>query len=184
MSKPDSRLVTLSKLMSLILRHDPSGFGVTLDAEGYTSLGELLEAIHRGLPHATRNDVIAVVQTIEPEKQRFSILDDDIRADYGHSLKGRIEHQAAVPPSLLYHGTHKDAMAAILAHGLSPMKRQYVHLTSDREIAMKVGSRRGKPSLIQVDAARAHSDGVRFYRANVSFWLADVLTPKYLKCAE
>jgi RNA:NAD 2'-phosphotransferase (TPT1/KptA family) len=56
--------------------------------------------------------------------------------------------------------------------------------TATREIALKVGSRRGKPRLIQVDAARAHGDGVRFYEANATFWMAVVLVPKYLKLAE
>jgi RNA:NAD 2'-phosphotransferase (TPT1/KptA family) len=28
----------------------------------------------------------AVVDTVEPDKQRFSIVDDEIRANYGHSI--------------------------------------------------------------------------------------------------
>ena len=46
-----------------------------------------------------------------------------------------------------------------------------------------MGSRRGKPVLLNVDAGKAHRDGVRFYRANESFWLADSIPPIYLALA-
>lgn len=183
MSKLKSRLIKISKIMSLILRHYPGRFGVTLDAEGYASIDDLLAAVRRGFPDVTCDDILAIVREIEPEKQRFSIVDEDIRANYGHSLKERIEHQAEVPPPVLYHGTHEKAVDAILNGGLHPMKRQYVHLTINQEIALKVGARRGKPCLIQVDADRAYSDGVRFYKANESFWLTDGVKPAYLKIA-
>ncbi len=60
------------------------------------------------------------------------------------------------------------------------MARQYVHLTEDRALALKVGSRHGKPRLIQVDAPRAPAEGVVFYKANRSFWLADAVSERYL----
>ena len=173
-------LVGLSKLMSLILRHEPEKFGVVLDAEGYTPMQELLEAIRRERPGVTEADLRTVVATLEPQKQRYSIVDADIRANYGHSLDGKIRHVAAVPPAILFHGTAEKAVAAILASGLRPMARQYVHLTEDRGLALKVGGRHGKPRLIQVDAARAHAEGVLFYRANPSFWLADGVPAKFL----
>lgn len=115
-------------------------------------------------------------------KYRFTILDDDIRANYGHSLAERIAQQAAEPPALLLHGTHESALARILVEGLVPMKRQYVHMTALPELALRVGARRGKPVLLEIEAARANAAGVTFYRANESCWLADAVPAQFLRC--
>ena len=68
------RLVALSKFMSLILRHEPEKFGVVLDAEGYTPLAELLEAIRREKPDITEADLRAVVASIEPQIDAFATM--------------------------------------------------------------------------------------------------------------
>ncbi len=178
MKSPD--LVQLSKLLSLMLRHEPHRFDLLLDAEGFASLEDTLRAVRIRLPRATEEDIIAVVETIEPDKRRFSIVDRDIRANYGHTLSERIRHEPAIPPAMLLHGTHAAALDVILRSGLEPMKRQYVHLTSDREIAGRVGSRRGRLVIVDVDAGAAHAAGVVFYRANESFWLADRVPARFL----
>lgn len=179
----DRRLVRLSKLMSLLLRHRPAEHGLVLDPEGFTPLDELLEVLGRELPGTTRNDVEAVVATVEADKQRFTIADGAIRANYGHSLAGRIAQEAATPPDVLFHGTNEAALATILADGLRPMRRQYVHLTTDRAIARRVGARRGRVRLLEVDAGAAHREGLAFYRANDSFWLVDAVAARFLRLA-
>lgn len=171
----------LSKFMSLMLRHKPTEFGLTLDAEGFTPLNELLEAItSSGHGDVTLDDIINVVEHNEPEKKRFTIVENDIRANYGHSIEGKIEHKPVPPPAVLYHGTHDGAVTSILSGGLKPMGRQYVHLTTNLELAKRVGCRRGKPVIIKVNAASAYNHGVKFYRANDAFWLVDDLPPAYL----
>lgn len=173
-------LVRLSKLLSLMLRHAPQEFGLVLDAEGFAPLEDVLRAARTKLGAVTEADILQVVHTIEPDKQRFSIVDGDMRANYGHSLTERIAHTPAQPPELLFHGTHEAAVPIVLREGLAPMKRQYVHLTPDRELAVRVGARRGKPVILEVAAGAAHRDGHRFYRANESFWLADAVPARYL----
>ena len=176
-----ARLVQISKFMSLMLRHEPAKFGLSLDAEGFTPLAEVVDALRTRFTDATAADVIAVVETNEPDKRRFTILDDDIRANYGHSLAERIAQQAATPPALLLHGSHELALGRILVEGLVPMKRQYVHMTALPDLALRVGARRGKPVLVEIDAAQAHAAGVTFYRANESFWLADSVPAQFLR---
>lgn len=175
------RLIKLSKLLSLMLRHEPSKFGLTLDAEGYAPLEEVLEAMRAEVPDVTAQDIEAVVETIEPDKRRFSILADDIRANYGHSITERIRHESAVPPEVLIHGTTEPAAVRILVEGLAPMRRQYVHLTLDAALAAKVGGRRGSPVLLEVDTRAAGESGVVFYRANENFWLADSVPAQFLR---
>ncbi|MGE0711866.1 MAG: RNA 2'-phosphotransferase [Planctomycetota bacterium] len=176
-----ANLVRLSKAMSLILRHRPEEHGVLLDAEGWTSVDELLSALRRRTPEVTLADVEAVVASVEADKQRFSLLDGQVRANYGHSLPGRIAQLAATPPDLLLHGAPRRVLEAILREGLHPMSRQYVHLTTSEEIATRVGGRRGEAVLLEVDAARAHAAGVVFYRANEAFWLVEALAASYLR---
>jgi putative RNA 2'-phosphotransferase len=180
MTRTSGDLKALSKLISLILRHEPERFGVVLDPEGYTSIEDLLVAVRSVRPATPLEDIAAVVATVEPDKQRFTIIGDSIRANYGHSLRERVAQVEAAPPPVLYHGTSARAVEAILEHGLRPMNRQYVHLTTDRELARRVGGRRGSPVLLRVDAARASAEGVKFYKANVTFWLVDALPPAYL----
>jgi putative RNA 2'-phosphotransferase len=175
-----SRLVRLSKLLSLVLRHSPDKFGIVLDPDGYAGLHDVLSAVQAAMPDATEAELIAVVDTIEPDKRRFTISDGEIRANYGHSLATRIEYPAGDPPEVLWHGTADRALPGIAAYGLLPMKRQYVHLTTDPNIALRVGARYGTPRVLKVDAARAHTGGVVFYQANDTFWLAEKVAPEYL----
>jgi putative RNA 2'-phosphotransferase len=175
-----NQLVQLSKLLSLILRHQPQSFGVILDAEGYASLEEVLSAVNTRLPRATLEDVQRVVHTLEPDKQRFSIVGAEIRANYGHSLPGHIEQAPAVPPEMLLHGTAQTAVASILENGLRPMRRQYVHLTTERALAERIGARHGTTCVLIVAAAQAAAEGVMFYRANPSFWLAKAVPARYI----
>jgi len=179
----DRRLIQISKLLSLMLRHQPEQFSLTLDAEGFAPIEDVLTALQSRLPGASADDILAVVATIEPDKRRFSIEDGEIRANYGHSLEERIKQQVATPPALLLHGTTESAALRILKEGLTPMRRQYVHMTVNRELALRVGARRGKPALLMIDAAAAHDTGVAFYRANDSFWLADSVPAKFIRYA-
>jgi putative RNA 2'-phosphotransferase len=174
------RLVRISKLLALILRHRPDQFGIVLDGEGYADLREVLAAVQTRLPGATLADLTMVVREVEPEKSRYRIEDGGIRANYGHSLAGRIAQEPGVPPALLWHGTPDHALEAIARQGLLPMRRQYVHLTTSRELATRIGARHGAPRTLKVDAARAHADGLVFYWANDAFWLSGHIPPGYI----
>lgn len=171
----------LSKFMSLILRHKPQQFGVVLDAEGFTPMDELLVALRSEHPEITKDDIVHVAEKVEPEKKRFTITEGEIRANYGHSIDGKIKHEEGMPPSTLYHGTHEDALPFISSSGLKPMGRQYVHLTTDYDLATRVGSRRGKPVVLRIKAYRAYEGGVKFYKANEMFWLVDSMPADYIR---
>lgn len=177
----DSRSVRISKLMSLILRHKPEQFDVVLDAEGYALLADVLHAITMSIPDVTLEDIRRVVDTIDPDKTRFSIAGAEIRANYGHSLKEKISQKKVEPPDVLLHGTSEATVQTIREMGLRPMRRQYVHLTTNRELAARVGGRHGKAHILEIDAHRAAESGIPFYRANDQFWLADFVPPQFIR---
>jgi putative RNA 2'-phosphotransferase len=60
------------------------------------------------------------------------------------------------------------------------MSRHHVHLSPDRETAMRVGRRHGRPVVLEVDAAAMHRAGCMFYRSENGVWLVDAVAPQYL----
>jgi len=174
-------LKQVSKQMAYLLRHAPEQAGLKLDPEGYVLLADLVAALRLSVPGITPDMVEAVVTQVEPQKQRYAIEGDAVRANYGHSLEDRIERTPVEPPAELFHGTSDNALAEIRDHGLRPMRRQYVHLTTDSQLALSIGGRHGTPSLLRIDSARAYAEGLVFYQANHTFWLADAVPSRFIQ---
>ena len=174
--------VRLSRTVSHALRHDPARYGLTLDADGWAGVGDLLAALRRqrsGWARLDRSDLERMIA--RSDKPRFELTGDRIRARYGHSLPGKVPRLREPPPPLLYHGTTPEAAPRILAEGLRPMGRQYVHLSTDERTAREVGRRRTRrPVVLAVRAGAAHAAGVPFYRGEAGIWLADHVPPDVL----
>lgn len=62
-----------------------------------------------------------------------------------------------------------------------PMSRQYVHLSTDVETAMRVGKRHGEPVVLKVNAKKAVNDGYKFYLSDNGVWLVKQLSVDYLE---
>ena len=174
--------VQLSKTLSHALRHEPWRYELELDEHGWADIDQVLQALREERPQWTnlgRTDLETLVAT--SAKKRHEISGDRIRASYGHSVPGRLARTPATPPDVLFHGTTRRALPVIERDGLVPMSRQYVHLSPTLQVAREVGSRRDRtPALLQVDAARAHADGIAFYAGNDVVWLADAVPARYL----
>jgi len=182
MPMEDKRRESISKTMSFMLRHGPEKFKIILDPEGFTPIEDVLRGLGRRFKGLTRDDMIEVVDRCE--KGRFEVRGEDIRACYGHSIPIRIQYDPIEPPEILLHGTAHRFLDDIMRVGLRPMDRQYVHLTVREDFAREVGRRRDKdPVILTVEALRAHRDGVRFYKANENFYLADLVPASYIKKA-
>jgi len=169
------RRVRLSKLVAFVLRHRPERFGLRLDAEGFVPLADLLAAI----PDATEDEIHEVVAA--SEKPRFEVVGDRIRARYGHSVSQPIAHPEVEPPERLYHGTAARSLPDIRRGGLRPMRRQYVHLSTDRTQALVVGRRHDPaPVVLVVRAREAWQAGVRFFRPAAPLYLAHAIPPEFI----
>ena len=169
-----------SKYISLILRHRPDIAGVTLDEHGWANAAELIEGVSR-----TRFLDMALLEEIvrTDEKGRYSFNEDHtlIRANQGHSVPVDVELPQAAPPELLYHGTGKRSVASIDAEGLLPRSRLYVHLSADRETAVKVGARHGSPVVYEVLAGQMAADGYAFFLSVNGVWLTKTVPAQYLR---
>jgi putative RNA 2'-phosphotransferase len=80
------RATSISKYLSLVLRHDPAAAGVTLDAEGWVSVEELLAGAARHGHSFTRAELDEVVQKSDKQRFAFSLDAQRIRANQGHSV--------------------------------------------------------------------------------------------------
>jgi len=177
MSRNDVRI---AKRLALWLRHDPAAAGLTLDAQGWTDVDAVLDAMRRTDPSLGWEDLLRVVET--NDKQRFELnpAADRIRARQGHSVEVELDWPVTAPPPHLYHGTVDRFVAAIMAEGLKPMARHHVHLSPDIETATRVGRRRGKPVILAVDAEAMARDGFSFRLTGNGVWLTDAVPSKYL----
>ena len=107
------------------------------------------------------------------DKQRFGFSADGqrIRANQGHSVAVDLGLTPEPPPSILYHGTVERFVTSIMETGLEKRARQHVHLSPDVDTANRVGSRRGKPVILEIAAADMHSAGFLFFRSANGVWL-------------
>lgn len=169
-----------SKFLSYVLRHRPDTVGITLDANGWVSVEELLNACAQNGKAISKAALEEIVRT--SPKQRFALSDDGtrIRANQGHSVAVELGLSPQTPPPVLYHGTVETSLASILREGLKKMSRHHVHLSYDRATAAAVGGRRGKPLILEIDAGRMHRDGYVFYKSDNNVWLTDAVPAEYL----
>lgn len=169
-----------SKFMSLILRHKPETIGISLDEHGWADVDELIAGISR--THEFNRDMLEEIVRTD-EKQRYSFNEDKtlIRANQGHSIPVDVELDEVEPPEELWHGTGEKYVSSIDEQGLIPKSRLYVHLSKDKETAVKVGKRHGKPVLYVVKAGEMCKDGYKFYLSKNGVWLTKEVPVKYLR---
>ncbi len=173
----------LSKFLSLVLRHKPEEIGLTLDAQGWAKVDELLEkAADTGLTRTRLKQIVA-----ESDKQRFAFSPDGnlIRANQGHSLPVDLALVPQSPPERLFHGTARRHQASIFASGLEKRQRQHVHLSADIATAQAVGSRYDRqPLLLSIDAQGMFAKGYVFYCSANGVWLSEHIPPQYIQICE
>lgn len=171
----------ISKFLSLVLRHQPETIDLALDANGWANVEELIAKCEKHNHTFSEDELKEIVFT--NDKKRFSFNDDEtqIRANQGHSIDVDLALNPATPPSFLYHGTVAKFLENIRQDGLLKMNRQHVHLSKDKETAIKVGSRRGSPVILVVNSFRMHEDGFVFFISENGVWLTDHVPVKYIE---
>ena len=170
----------ISKALSYWLRHKPEDIGIEIGEDGWVDIKTLMEKASNKLVFDF-NELKEVVKN--NDKQRFSISEDlcNIRANQGHSVEVKIEYKEVTPPQILFHGAPVGVIDQIMKEGLSKMNRHHVHLSPDTETAAKVGSRRGKFEILQVEAMAMRADGYKIYISDNGVYLVDKVPVKYIK---
>ena len=171
--------VKVSKYMSYLLRHNHEN--LKMDRQGFVDLDELLEKINERF----QIDSKVFLEIVErSERRRFEIVENRIRALYGHTIPVKLELEEDKVAKIFYHGTTPDAASKILKVGLKPMKRKWVHLSPTIEIAEEVGLRRTKnPVILEINAEEARKSGSEFYKATDKVYVCEAILPRYIKMA-
>jgi putative RNA 2'-phosphotransferase len=173
------RIKRVSKKMAYVLRHAPETAGLTLDANGWVPVTDLLTALR--IDRATLDEVVAT-----NDKKRYAIEAgpdgrDRVRASQGHSVEVDLQLESVLPPAELFHGTPTTNVESILRDGLRKGSRQFVHLSGDVPTATAVGRRRsGAVTVLTVAAGAAAAEGYAFYRSANGVWLADAVPARFI----
>ncbi|MEO0917027.1 MAG: RNA 2'-phosphotransferase [Pseudomonadota bacterium] len=174
----DKRLVKISKYLAKVLRHNPERIGLVLDAQGWAKVDDIIRLSSNMMTRSQIEEVVA-----QNDKKRYALSEDGqfIRANQGHSISVDLQLNPVTPPDILYHGTASKSLDGIRVGGLSKMARQHVHLSSDYDTAIKVGSRHGKPTVLSIYAGRMHVAGHEFFLAANGVWLTDLVPTDFIE---
>jgi putative RNA 2'-phosphotransferase len=177
----EKRKTKISKFLSLVLRHRPDAVGLELEEGGWADVEKLIAACARRGTDFTFAELCEVVATNDKKRFAFDESKRRIRAGQGHSIEAGIEFEEAVPPEVLYHGTPEKTVGAILTEGLKKMNRHHVHLSADAETARKVGARRGRPVVFEIETGKMLAAGFKFYLSANNVWLTESVPPEFLE---
>lgn len=170
-------VIKMGKHLSWLLRHDKQSFqdGI-IDKNGWRPTSELVKE------HGYTKELLdEIVDTNDKQRYEYNNDKSRIRARQGHSIPVDVGLTEAEPPKTLYHGTYTRVLESIYKHGILKGGRMYVHLSKDRETALKVGSRHGTPYILEIDAEQMYKDGVKFYVSNNGVWMTERVDSKYIK---
>ncbi len=172
--KSENTDINASKRIAYLLRHDKEAFDEgRIDMHGWRMVTEIIEL---GFSRQQLDRIVA-----SNNKQRFEYSADGlkIRARQGHSIPVDVELKEMTPPDFLYHGTTTKNIDFINKTGILPCRRLYVHLSTEKNSAIEVGSRHGSPHIIKIDCKRMVKDGCKFWLSNNGVWLTKKVLPKY-----
>jgi len=167
----------LSKLLSYILGRRPYEFGLVLDEDGFVSISMLMKAIAEEKEwQFIREAHFHELLLREPEPS-IEIAGNRIRAlDRSHLPRHTVLPD---PPKLLYVCVRQKAHAHVLEKGISPAAYSRVVLSSDRDMALRMGRRTDRKAvLLTVFCNKCQEQGVLFQQAGGSLITAGSIPPK------
>ncbi|SHJ47129.1 RNA 2'-phosphotransferase [Aquimarina spongiae] len=173
----------IENLINYWLRHNPDDGGIVLDEYGWVKIEDLLLALAKRDIHLEKEDLIEMNANFDPVKWKIDLTQNTIKSSHGHSIS-ILHEDATFVPSTLYHGTGAQYIDSIKKEGLKSMKRQYVHLTDDVDLATEVGSRHGVPVIIKIDTEQLLDKGWKFYKTEKDVWLTRDIPSDYLEFAD
>ncbi|KAG2736904.1 hypothetical protein G9P44_000994 [Scheffersomyces stipitis] len=170
MNEPErnKRDIQISKAMSYLLRHAAVKEKLAIDEDGYVQIADLLKHQRLKTFRTSTADLERVVQN--DNKQRYTIKDNAICANQGHSIKSVGSDNLELLtletiPSEVYHGTYRNKLGLIYSSGgLNRLRRNHIHMTS-KAYSVKSGIRYNANVLIYIDVAKCMEAGIKFYKS-------------------
>lgn len=175
----------LPKTLCFILRHKPEDFNLELDKYGYVNINDLVISLNKKYPKEsiTYENILEEVNT--DSKGRYKIKNDLIKCSFGHSVHIEPELVNNDIPDTFYHGTRNQSVNSILKTGLRPLGRQFVHITSDLNVAKQVGLRHAKKEedlvILEIDTKQMIENNIQIIPTGTTTYLIDYVAPEYIK---
>ena len=173
--KLHNTLRRFSKLLSYALGRRPYEFGLVLDENGFVSVQMLLKAIgeEKDWKFIRENHFHELLLLPDPP---IELAGSRIRSvDRSHLPTHTISPD---PPKLLYVCVRQKAHAHVIEKGISPSAFSQVVLSSDRDMALRMGMRNdSKPVLLSIFCNKCRDHGVIFYQAGGSLFTAAHIPP-------
>ncbi len=164
----------LAKFIFYMLGRRPDEFGLVPDTDGFVKIKELLKAIceEEGLRYVRRFHLDEILITL-PDPP-IEISDNLVRAKSRGYLPERIP--APNLPKLLYTCIRRKAYPFVLEKGIFPIGRGHVILSSEKELAEKMGKRIDHtPVLLTVQTQKSGNNGVIFFQAGDLLFIANTI---------
>ncbi len=164
----------LSKIIAYMLGVAPEEFGLMPDEDGFVKIKELLQALHEeeGWRHVRQATLHELTMTL-PEVS-FEIRDNRIRSRERSESAYPVVSQTT--PRQLFTCVRQRAYPHVLQKGIFPTSHDRILLSSDRELAEKIGARRDPEAItLTVHTEEAENENVVFYRSGEKMYLADYI---------
>jgi putative RNA 2'-phosphotransferase len=174
--KTHNTLRQFSKYLSYVLGRRPYEFGLVLDENGFVSMQMLMKAIGEEKDWKfIREAHFHELLLLEPDPA-IEIAGNRIRSvDRSHLLIPSISPDL---PKLLYVCVRQKAHAHILEKGILPSAYSQVVLSSDRDMALRMGMRNdAKAVLLSVYCSKCREQCVVFHQAGGSLFTAGHIPP-------
>ena len=153
----------LAGFILYILGHRPDEFGLVPAPDGSVTFKELLWAIHEepGWSYVRQSNINEVL--LSKDRGLFRTRDNRISAR-DRRWRFDLENPSEVLPKILFTAVRRKAYPHLMEKGLNSPEEKYIVLSSEKEMAMRIGKRREqKPILLEVLTGPAISKGVLFF---------------------
>lgn len=160
-----------ARFLKYILGLRPDEFGLVPDRDGYVKIKDLLKAVHEeaGWRSFRQANINEMMLSLAPTP--LEISENRIRAKNGQQVPKRVSPEHL--PKLLFTCLRPKALHATMEKGILPMGRKHVILSSDKNMAERIGRRiHASPALLTVNVENALRQGTLFLQAGETLFLA------------
>ncbi|HAO22176.1 MAG: hypothetical protein BWK80_48015 [Desulfobacteraceae bacterium IS3] len=164
----------LAKFLSYILGRNPDEFGLIPDSNGYVRIKDLLKAFseEEGLRYVREAHLKEVVLAIP--NSPIELNESLIRAKNREHLREKMPAQDI--PKLLYVCVRKKAHSTVLEKGLLPGAYPQAVLSSNPEMAQRIGRRIDQePVMLTVHSRKLIEKGMVIYQTGETLYAADMI---------
>jgi putative RNA 2'-phosphotransferase len=169
-------LEQLAKIISYILGRNPAEFGLVPDSDGFVKIKEFLKALseEEGLKCVRTSNINEILITL-PDPP-IEIKGNHIRAKHRLAMPTNIPAQNL--PKLLYTCVRRKAYPSVLENGIRPMGFSHVILSSEPDMAERMGKRKDSmPIQLVIQTEISLNKGITFYEAGETLYLAESIQP-------